>query len=244
MRQKTCHLFLLSVFILLVALAASSQVTTTDRPRLRPAVVIDERLSALRVAPSLAARLLHRISRGRKIYIIEGNGPVTTEGVTFMRVAVTRRTRGWIQTESFVSLNRKGDDERLWQLINASEEFDQIARTKILIDFFPHSPRRVEALLLLGKQAERAASELSQEATRRLDEREMKASGASLRSFFLNYSGLDRYNRLGLNFTFDAATKQYHYDGESWRELLRRYPQSTEAIEARALMTQHKTALD
>ncbi|MGH9915156.1 MAG: hypothetical protein ACRD63_07695, partial [Pyrinomonadaceae bacterium] len=161
MRQNIPHIFLLPAFTLLIfiPLKVLSQATTTERPGLRRAVVIDERLSVLRMAPSLTARLMHRISRGRKIYIIEGNRPVTVDGVTFVRVALTRRTRGWIEARSFASPGRTGDDERLWQLINASEEFDQIARTRILLDFFPRSARRPEGLFLLGKQAESVASE-------------------------------------------------------------------------------------
>jgi hypothetical protein len=48
----------------------------------------------------------------------------------------------------------------------------------------------------------------------------------------LNYSGLDRYNRQGVIFTFDREAKKFHYDGAGWREIVRRYPQSPEASEA------------
>jgi hypothetical protein len=61
----------------------------------------------------------------------------------------------------------------------------------------------------------------------------MRAGGAPLHSYFLNYSGLDRYNRQGLGFVFDASGKQFHYDGGSWREILHRYPRSPEAAGAR-----------
>jgi len=44
---------------------------------------------------------------------------------------------------------------------------------------------------------------------------------------------LDRYNKQGITFVFDRAAKRYHYDGESWREIVRRYPRSLEASEAR-----------
>ena len=32
---------------------------------------------------------------------------------------------------------------------------------------------------------------------------------------------------------FDRASKQFHYDGAAWREIIRRYPNSPEAAEAR-----------
>ena len=65
----------------------------------------------------------------------------------------------------------------------------------------------------------------------------MAAGGAPLHSYFLNYSGLDRYNRQGVTFVFDAREKQLRYDGEGWQELVHRYPRSPEAAEARKHLT-------
>ncbi|HEY9286328.1 MAG TPA: hypothetical protein VIP46_22945, partial [Pyrinomonadaceae bacterium] len=53
-------------------------------------------------------------------------------------------------------------------------------------------------------------------------------------SYFLNFNGLDRYSRQGVNFTFDRAGRRYAYDGACWREILRRHPRSLEAAQARA----------
>jgi hypothetical protein len=47
------------------------------------------------------------------------------------------------------------------------------------------------------------------------------------------HNGLDRYRRQGIDFVFDEQAKQFHYDGAAWRELVRRYPRSAEATEAR-----------
>jgi hypothetical protein len=52
-------------------------------------------------------------------------------------------------------------------------------------------------------------------------------------TYYLNYSGLDRYNRLRITFFFDQSTKHFHYDGAAWREVIRRYPKSPEALEAK-----------
>jgi hypothetical protein len=49
----------------------------------------------------------------------------------------------------------------------------------------------------------------------------------------MNYTGLDRYNRRGVIFVFDKSTKRFHYDGAAWRELIRRYPRSSAAAEAK-----------
>ncbi len=195
------------------------------------AVVVDERLAALRDAPDFAATLLQRMSRGRAVAI--RGAKRTSEGVTFYRVGVTKRTGGWIQSEAVVSLTRKGDDERLLRLIQNSAEFDRISRARIFLDVFQRSPLRPTVLMLYGEEAEKAAGKLSRDAVRRLDEREMAAGGAPVFSYFLNYNGLDRWRRQGVVFTFNAATKRFHYSGAAWREILRRHPRSPEADEAR-----------
>lgn len=197
----------------------------------RSAVVVDERLAVLRDAPDLSARLLQRMSRGRIVLVLGAKR--APDGLTFYRVAVTRRTGGWLQSEAVVSPGRAEDDERLLRLIRASDDFDRVVRARIFLDMFPRSSSRPEVLMLYGEAAEAAAAKLSRDAVRRLDEREMTANGAPLFSYFLNYSGLDRYRRQGITFTFNRTAKQFHYDGESWREIVRRYPRSSEAQDAR-----------
>jgi hypothetical protein len=195
------------------------------------AVVVDERLAALRDTPGLSAPLLQRLSRGRTIAV---NGhPRNVDGVNFYNVSVTRRTRGWLQAESFIAPWRAGDDENLLRLIRGSEDFDRLSRARLFLDTFARSPLRPTVLLLFGETAEAAAQKLSREAARRLDEREMSAGGAPAHSYYLNYNGLDRYRKLDIVFTFDAATKQFHYDGATWREILRRHPRTPEALQAR-----------
>ena len=88
-------------------------------------------------------------------------------------------------------------------------------------------------LLLYGDTAEGFCDKLSREAGRRLDQKEIAATGAPEFSYFLNYNALDRYNRQNAHFVFDRHKKQFHYDGAAWREILRRYPNSQEAAEAR-----------
>ena len=198
----------------------------------RQAVVVDERLAALREDARLTARLVQRLSRGRIVSLI-GTRRGGNDGLNYYRVAVTRRTRGWLPVDAVVSPARAGDDEKLLRLIRGSEEFDRLARARIFLDNFPRSPLRPAVLLLLGDEAKQAAAKLSRDAVRRLDEREMAAGGAPLDSYFLNFNELDRYNKQGITFVFDGAAKRYHYDGESWREIVRRHPRSLEAAEAR-----------
>src|SRR5918993_5970538 len=67
----------------------------------RLAVVVDERLAALRREPKLDSQLLKRLSRGRLVAIKASR--TTSDGVIFYLVNVTSRTRGWIQREAVVS---------------------------------------------------------------------------------------------------------------------------------------------
>jgi hypothetical protein len=195
----------------------------------RLAVVVDERLAALRATPQLNGRLVRRLSRGRLVAV--RSLKTGADGITFFLVNVTRRTHGWIQREAVVSPSRAGDDRRLLTLIQRSDGFDRIARARIFLDNFPRSPLRPEILLLLGDTAEALAAKLSLDATRRLKD---DLGNAPEFSYYLNYTGLDRYNRQRVGFVFDKSTKRFHYDGAAWRELIRRYPHSHEASDASA----------
>jgi hypothetical protein len=197
----------------------------------RVAVVVDERLSALRDEPNLSGSLARRLGRGRAVALTGARR--AADGVTFYQVVVTRRTRGWLQSESFAAPARAGDDARLLNLIKASRGFDRVERARLFLDLFPRSPLRPEVLLLYGEAAEESTVALSRAASNRLEEDRLPTDAAPLRSYYLNFNGLDRFRRQGAAFTFDAASKQFHYDGAAWREILRRYPQSREASQAR-----------
>ena len=205
----------------------------------RLAIVVDERLAALRREPQLNARLVKRLSRGRLVAIRASRR--TSEGIVFLLVNVTSRTHGWIQREAVVSAGRPGDDRFLLDLIKASHGFDRIARARIFLDHFPRSPLRPEVLLLLSNTAEETAAKLSRDAAKRLQAANGQAEtlrGAPEFTYFLNYSGLDRYNRQRVNFLFHQPTKRFHYDGAAYRELVRRYPKTPEALEARKRLAQ------
>ena len=223
---------LLFLNTLLLFLFASAQ---AQKPRIPPgghlAVIADERLAALRSAPDPSARLLRRISRGRFVSIRGASR--SRDGLLFYQVLVTRRTTGWLQSEAVVSAWRSGDDDRLVRLLEGGDEFERVARAKIFLNLFPRSPLRPKVLLIYGDAAEEAAAKLSREAERRFERRELPAGGAPEFSYYLNYSSLDRYNRQGIIFTFDRDYKRFHYEGWAWREIVRRYPNSAEALNAR-----------
>jgi len=228
------HKLTLYLFFCLILVFLSAKISFPKPPAGgRLAVVVDQRLAALRRTPQLNGRLAKRLGRGRMVAIRTSR--TTPEGLVFFLVNVTSRTHGWIQREAVVSVGRTGDDRRLLDLIKVSQGFDRIAQARIFLDHFPRSPWRPQVLLLLSNAAEEEAVKLSRDAAKRLDGTMADAPEVS---YFLNYSGLDRYNRQRIGFVFHRATKRLHYDGAGWRELVRRYPNSPEAAEARRRLAQ------
>jgi hypothetical protein len=221
----------LSLLILIVLMPAVAEAKKRVPPGGRLAIVVDERLSALRMTPELSGVLLRRISRGGLVAITAAK--TSRDGVVFYKVNVTRRVSGWVQRDAVVAPTRAGDDARLLRLIKASEDFDLVARARIFLDYFRLSALRPEVLMIYSLAAEEVAGRLSHDARRRLNEAEMMAGGAPVFSYFLNYNGLDRYNRQGITFVFDYRQKTFRYDGEGWREIVHRYPNSPQAVEAR-----------
>src|SRR2546423_7722293 len=222
--------------LLVLACVAGSVVAQKKRipPGGRIAVVVDGRLGALRGNPSLNASLVRRLGRGSFVSI--RGSQRTGDGILFHRVAINSRTLGWIQSDAVVAGWRANDDERLLRLIAGPDEFERLARCRIFLDIFLHSPLRPTVLLLYSRAAEEASAQLSRQAQRQFERNEVTENAAPLFSYFLNYNGLDRYNRQGARFVFDESTKSFHYDGAALREILRRYPQSKEAPEARAML--------
>ena len=202
------------------------------RVRYVKAFVIDERLSAVRREAALKSEVRQRLRLGRQLYILERRGP-RNEEPGFFRVAVTRRTRGWIHQSAVAIPGRKGEEDRVLALMAGSRDgVDRIALGKLFVERFPSSPLAPRAFLMMGEEADRAAASLGGRAHRRLDG--TPAEHLKARDLFLNDPGLDRYSRLKINFDFDEATGRYAYDGRAFREILRRYPLSNEARPARS----------
>ncbi|HZH34017.1 MAG TPA: hypothetical protein VEX64_04200 [Pyrinomonadaceae bacterium] len=229
-------LFLFVAVLLFVASAEaqkrrpSAGRTPAKRMAPVPAVVIDERLAVLRVEPSLSSIPLQRMRAGRTMLIL---GDREADGVKFYHVSLPPQKSGWVQSEAVVSTVRHGDDARLVELIRASRGFDQIERAVMFLETFNKSPFRPAVLLLLGDLIEEQAQRLSRDATRRFDTEEIKASGAPLHSFYMNFNGLDRYRRLGIQYVFNRNQKRFHYEGTYWREILQKHQSSPESAEAK-----------
>ena len=206
-----------------VAAARSSEIGRT-------AVVIDETLSVLRERPSLLAKPVQRMQRGRKLQIL---GSIEADGVRFFKVKATPAKLGWVQADAVVGKFRATDEERLAGLVQALDGFDQIEAAVEFFELYPTSKFRPSILLLFGDVLEEVAAKLSRDASNRLSRREMAASQAPMHSYYLNFNMLDRYRRLGVVFLFNPATRHFHYSGASWKEIVTKFPTSAEAQEAK-----------
>jgi hypothetical protein len=193
----------------------------------RPAIVFDERLSALRSKPDLKAPLEQRLRRGRIIGILGASRK--SAGAHFLQIAISRNTRGWILADAVIRPASIADAERLMRLIEeTNDDFAKAKLARLCADEFRATRFAPRALMILGETAEDAAERLSRDAKRRIPGEEAVV-GSKRRFYFLNFVGLDRYNRIGVTFDFDPAGDRIVYDGGAFRELLRRYPRSAEA---------------
>jgi hypothetical protein len=214
--------------------AASSEVG-------KSAVVIDETLSVLRSKPSLFSESIQRMRRGRKVQVL---GVVEADGVKFYKVTAPPANTGWVQAEAVFGKFRAEDERRLATLVQASSGFEQIEVAVQFLELYPESQLRPPILLLFGDLLEETAGRLSRDAGSRLSRKEMAATGAPLHSYYLNFVSLDRYRKLGVKYQFNASTRQFHYDGASWKEILAKFPGSPEAVEATKRLNSLKTKLD
>ncbi len=205
------------------------------------AIVIDETLSVLRMKPSLFADPVQRMRRGRQVRIL---GVAEADGVKFYRVSAPPNSSGWIQADAVFGKFRAGDEERLAQLVQASDGFDRIEIAEAFLSLYPASQFRPSILLLFGDLLEETAAKLSKDSSSKLDRREMAASAAPMHSYYLNFVSLDRYRKLGILFLFNPATRTFHYDGTSWKEIVKRFPNSAEAAEAQKRLDSLKSKME
>lgn len=198
------------------------------------AIVVDDRLAALRVRPDVKAPLVQRLRYGRQVGII-GPARASRDGMRFFPVAVTRNTRGWLPAGAVIRPHQSSDAARLSKLMDETEDIFLRARlARLCADEFRGMSVAPRALLVLGTAAEQAAERLSRAARRRVgDAAEEGSDSLNRREYALNYAGLDRYNRISVTFDYDQTLGRFVYDGAAYRELLRKYPRSAEAAEAR-----------
>lgn len=229
---KRCLILSTPVIALLVTVSAVNAQPAPKSLVGQRAIVIDERLSALRERPEMSATLVQRLRRGRVVGIL---GTVRgRDGQRFLRVFVTRRTRGWILSEALARSGSDSDAQRLLRFIEIEKDgFVKVKLASLCVREFRHTKAAPAAYLTLGLTADRAALQLTSSARRRL-----KLEGADVERLMLNDVGLDRYSRLGVRFRFVADGERLAYDGAAYRDLLRKYPRSPEAAVAREQLNQ------
>lgn len=197
------------------------------------AFVVDDRLSTLRREPTLQSEVIHRLRLGRPVFVVGGRSDVQGQP-KFYRIAVTRRTRGWILESALALQSRSGEDQRVMKLSeSASDGLDRIVLCRLLIERFSQSPLIAPALMLIGREAERVAETLSQRARKRLADAGAENASATSRDYYLSDVSLDRYSKLHVAFDFNESLGEYVYDGKAYREVVRRFPNGAEAKLAR-----------
>ncbi|MEO6726096.1 MAG: hypothetical protein ABIU20_11085, partial [Blastocatellia bacterium] len=223
-RNSAHMVFSLLTLLFTIPLTAEAQIKRKTFVPGQRAVVVEERLSALRTQADVKAPLEQRLRRGRVVGIMGAKRGKNAQ--QFLRVAVSRNTRGWLLAEAVVKSGNVADAERLLKLIEeTSDDFTKARLARLCADEFRLTKQAPHCLVRLGEAAEHAAERLTRDAKRRVGDEESGASQSpnlTKRDYFLNFAGLDRYNRAGVTFDYDQAADRFFYDGEAYRELLRR----------------------
>lgn len=189
------------------------------------AIILEDRLAALRRLPDVRAPLIQRLRRGEIVGVLR-----IRPG--WMQVFVSRRTRGWILSEAVMRSGHAPDAEKLLKLMaETKDEFARARLARLCADEFRNTPAAPKALTLLAQAAEAACEELTRDARKRIEDEGKSASAThtSRREWMLSFSGLDRWNREGIMFEYAAAKDALVYDGAAYKELLKKYPRSLEA---------------
>jgi len=169
------------------------------------AFVIDSTVAVLRVRPSLDAAITKRLSDGRRVVILSQLRD--RDGTQWTRVAVTRRTRGWVLAIALASPGDRGDERRMLDLLDDAEGIHRLRVARTATDHFPAV--RAQATAVFNDEADRAALELSARLQARHELPSARSDPMAIRAHLLSDPMLDRYLRLGLSFDVDVASLTY-----------------------------------
>lgn len=200
-------LFLWPLLIILISSLGSLQAATS--PRLLPgarAVVIDDRYSALRERPDLQGRVIQRLGRGRVVGLLATIR--NRRGERFHRLAVSRKRSGWVYELATIRTGSRRDAPRMIGLIEGTaDDFVRISLARICQREFAGTEEARIAQSVVADAAARVAAKLTLEIRRRAGD----SFTANRRPLFLNYPGLDRYNRIGVLFDYDSERDQLFF---------------------------------
>jgi len=196
------------------------------------AYVVDGRLSVLRTSPDLAALVVRRLGAGRSVLVLARRHD--RDGVLWLRVAVTRRTRGWMLDRAVATPGESDGEDRLVERLAHTKGLVRLRLARLAIDRFP----RVHCPGLRAAEAESAivAEAATKAIRRRLGELD-DVDVTELRLLVLSDPALDAYSKLGVAFDVDASTRTLVVRGiaSSWRTPRRgaRLSLSSEGVEVR-----------
>jgi hypothetical protein len=191
----------LSVVVLALVLLAPLPARAGGWPR---AYVVDGRLAALRAGPDLAAPVRKRLRVGRAVAIVGSTRD--RDGFVWARVAVTRRTRGWLLAGAVASPGDRTGEARLAARIAEAQGIARAELARLALDRFARL--RPVAAAAMAEEAADAAERLTRTAAGRFGALDA-ASPAEVRALMLSDPALDRYSRLGITFEVDAAARRY-----------------------------------
>lgn len=195
---------LIGLLLVLAFLLAGARPATAGYANWRRAYVVDAGLATLRADPGFSAKLLKRLRHGRMVAIVERAREA--DGIAWVRVAVTRRTRGWIPVSAIASPRDRNGERELAGRLATTTGFARLELARLALDRFPSL--RSAGAAAFAEEADRAAALLTKRAARRF-EHQGNLTAAELRTRMLLDPLLDRYVRLGVRFEADPGALQY-----------------------------------
>jgi len=232
---RVVFLSLITLLMLTGTVRASNVPEKTSNPK-QPksllAYVFDDRFSVVRSRPDAESGFLRRLRPGHRIFIAI-NSPDLGRA-KFRRVTVSRNLSGWILAAAIAAPGVPGDDQKLFRYAESQPRDKGILALRILTTHFTRSRLRAAALLRLGQLAEEEARQLSIRANRKLTREELALpDGLEEMDLFANYRGLDHFAAQGIRFAYLAEKDHFVYNGDAYKEIVRRFPESAEAVTAR-----------
>lgn len=187
--------------VVLVAVVSLCPVSAFARPWTR-SYVVDERIAALRTEPRLTATVAKRLRTGRMVAIVSRTRDAN--GLSWVRVAVTRRTRGWLLELAIAAPADRAGNVRLADMLDTTTGYERLRLSRLALD---HFPRLGAAGLAAFREESAAAAALLSRRLAARDDLPTGCSAAVLRAFLLSDPLLDRYSRLGVAFDVDSMTR-------------------------------------
>lgn len=223
---------LMILCILLPAVAFAKEPWNSDKA-FKVYYVADRGLSALRLLPTPESQCKRRLGIGRRVYV---ERCFNTAYGRYCRVAVTRRTRGYMLAEALIG-TQKGEAHRLLEMALKATGKERLTLLWLSKQLFPRASTAREIERLFLEEAARTAS--------LLDTKIRSAglqSNVEMRRYILNHRLLDSYSRMGVFFCLDSEGR-LRYKGLC-KESYKRQKGQKDSIDSYADQTAPEAELD